>query len=97
GDELFRPRQHGLALVGEHELVRTAVVDRPDPRAEIAVLETVEHRDKIWPQDSKRARDLGLVAAGIAVEQEQDRELRRRQLQRRHAAQKILENLELRT
>ena len=33
---------------------------------------------------------------GIAVEQQQHRELRRRQLQRRDAAQEILEHLELR-
>ena len=96
GDQLFGARQHRPALVGQHQDVGAAVVGRAHPRAEIAAFQAVEHRHEIRPEDAERVGDLGLVAAGIAVEQQQHRELRRRQLQRRHATQEILEHLQLR-
>ena len=96
GDQLLGARQHRPALVGQHQDVGAAVVGRAHPRAQIAALEAVEHRHEIRPEDAERVGDLGLVAAGIAVEQQQHRELRRRQLQRRHAAQEILEHPQLR-
>ena len=96
GDELFCARQHGAALVGQHQDVRAAVVGGAHPRAEIAAFQVVEHRHEIRPQDAERVGDLGLVAAGILVQQQQHRKLRRRQLQRRDAAQKVLEHLQLR-
>ncbi len=81
--------------------VRTRMCERRSlvgahPRAKVAALQRVEHRDEIRPEDAERVGDLGLVAAGILVEQQQHRELRRRQLQRRDAAQEVLEHLELR-
>jgi hypothetical protein len=56
----------------------------------------VERIRAIRPEDAERIGDLGLVAAGVAVEQQEHRELRRRQLQRRDATQEVLEHLQLR-
>ena len=66
GDELFRPGQHGLALVGQHQDVRAAVVGGADPRAEVAALQIVEHRHEVRAQDAQRRGDLGLVTARTA-------------------------------
>ena len=96
GDQLLGARQHRPALVGQHQDVGAAVVGRAHPRAEIAALQRIQHRHEIRPEDAERVGDLGLVAAGILVEQQQHRELRRRQLQRRDAAQEVLEHLQLR-
>ena len=97
GNQLLGARQHRPALVGQNQDVRAAVVGRAHPGAQAAALQRIQHRHEIRPEDAERVGDLGLVAAGVAVEQQQHRELRRRQLQRRDAAQEILEHLELRT
>ena len=96
GDELLGARQHRPSLVGQNQDVRAAVVGRAHPGAETAALQRIQHRHEIRPEDAERVGDFGLVAAGIPVEQQQHRELRRRQLQRRDAAQEVLEHLELR-
>jgi diguanylate cyclase (GGDEF)-like protein len=96
GHQLLGARQHRPALVGQDQDVRAAVVGRAHPGAQAAALQRIQHRYEIRPKDAERIGDFGLVAAGVAVEQQQHRELRRRQLQRRDAAQEILEHLELR-
>ena len=96
GDELLGPRQHRPALVGQDQDMGAAIVGRTDPRAQIAALQPIEHRHEIRPEDAKRTGDLSLVASGIFLQQQQHRELRRRQLQWRDAAQKILEHFQLR-
>ena len=96
GDQLLGARQHRPSLVGQNQDVRAAVVGRAHPGAQAAALQRIQHRHEIRPEDAERVGDFGLVASGVAVEQQQHRELRRRQLQRRDAAQEILEHLELR-
>jgi PAS domain-containing protein len=96
GDELLGPYQHRAALVGQRQDMGSSIVGGLDPRTEIAALEPVQHRDEIRPEDAERIGDFGLVAPGILLDQDEDGKLRGRQLQRRHAAQEILEHLELR-
>ena len=95
GNELLGARQHRPALVGQNQDVRTTVVGQAHPGAQAAALQRIQHRYEIRPEDAERVGDFGLVASGVAVEQQQHRELRRRQLQRRDAAQEVLEHLEL--
>ncbi len=64
-------------------------------RAEVAASSPSSIATKL-ARRCQRVGDLGLVAAGVFVEQQQHRELRRRQLQRRDAAQEIVEHLQLR-
>src|ERR1700687_1717299 len=96
GDELLRPSQHRPALVGQDKDVGAAIVGGAYPLAQIAVLQPVEHRHEIRPENAERIGDFGLVASRILVEQQHHRELRRRQLQWRDTAQKILEDFQLR-
>src|ERR1700739_5008425 len=96
GYELLGPRQHGAALVGEQQDMRAAVARRAHALTQAAAFPADEHGLEVGAEDAERARDLGLVATGVLVQQQQHRELRRRELQRRDAAQEILENLELR-
>ncbi|MEH2504411.1 diguanylate cyclase (GGDEF)-like protein/PAS domain S-box-containing protein [Bradyrhizobium sp. AZCC 1578] len=70
GNELFGARQHRPSLVRQNQDVRATVVGRAHPGAEAAALQRIQHRDEIRPEDAERVGDFGLVAPGIAIEQQ---------------------------
>ena len=92
----FLARENGSTFFGQRKNMERRSLSERTRDAQFAALQAVEHRHEIRPQDAKRVGYLGLVAAGIPVEQQQHRELRRRQLQRRDAANEIIEDSELR-
>src|SRR6267154_14491 len=76
--------------------VQTCALPISHPYAQFAALQAIKHRHEIRPEDAERNGDLGLVTSRILVDQQQHGKLRRGKLQRRDAAQKILEDLQLR-
>jgi hypothetical protein len=72
GTDLAHLRHHGLARVGELQLVVATVLDTPLPRDEALLLQNVDQRDDPTGNDTQLSRQGLLTQAWIDGDQAQD-------------------------